>query len=309
MARRWHRGRGATSPAQGPAKGRPYLVTGSTSGAGGANGASQASETVFARSAISTFGTGVALGGEDAAGLPAELQPRGGTPLLSTPLLCTLGPSSSPEGLRPSSSSSLAMQKSRAQLPARSKGLSPRDTSVPEHPIPVAPALLRGAPAGGGASGCRRGQGCEQRTEGTRRDLGDTSGPRGHVLCHPWRLAGRQHHVLRASPADRGALGFRGHREHQHHPGQEGWKRGISEQSALLWWRKFLPGDVLEGRGSAPTLAPSLPGAPLAPRGPWGPGGPWTPRSPGKPLSPCRRGRKGAEHISGALGGQNPSRG
>lgn len=37
-------------------------------------------------------------------------------------------------------------------------------------------------------------------------------------LCHPWRLAGRQHHVLRASPADRGGLGFRGHREHQHHP-------------------------------------------------------------------------------------------
>lgn len=174
VARRWHRGRRATSLAQGPAKGRPYLVTRSTSGAGGANGASQASETVFARSAISTFGTRVALGGEDTAGLPAELQPRGGTPLLCTPLLCTPGSSSSPEGLSPSSSSSLAMQKSRAQLPARSKGLSPRGTSVPEHPIPVAPALLRGAPAGGGASGCRREQGCEQRMEGTHRDLGDT---------------------------------------------------------------------------------------------------------------------------------------
>lgn len=78
---------------------------------------------------------------------------------------------------------------------------------------------------------------------------------------------------------------------------------------SLLWWRKFLLGDVLQGRDLAPTLAPSLPGAPLAPRGPWGPGGPWTPRSPGKPLSPCRRGRKGAEPISGALGGQKTSGG
>lgn len=43
----------------------------------------------------------------------------------------------------------------------------------------------------------------------------------GHALCHPWRLAGRQHRVLQASPATRGGLGFRGHREHRRHPGEE----------------------------------------------------------------------------------------
>lgn len=130
-----------------------------------------------------------------------------------------------------------------------------------------------------------------------------TQGARGHVLCHPWRLAGRQHHVLRAYPADRGALGFQGLREHQHRPGKEG-KQGIvrcqhSESipaSAPAWGVKPNPatftavphklGTVPDTPRLAPTLAPSLPGAPLAPRGPWGPGGPWTPRSPGNPLSP-----------------------
>lgn len=43
----------------------PYLVTGSTSGAGRADGTGQTSETVFTRSAISTFGAGVTLVEED----------------------------------------------------------------------------------------------------------------------------------------------------------------------------------------------------------------------------------------------------
>lgn len=67
------------SLAQRPARGQPYLVTGSTSRAGGADGAGQTSETVFARSAVSTFGTGVALGEEDEGGLPGEVPSRGVT--------------------------------------------------------------------------------------------------------------------------------------------------------------------------------------------------------------------------------------
>lgn len=79
------------SPVQHPVGGQPYLVTRSTSGAGGADGASQTSETVFARSAVSTFGTGVALGEEDDGGLPGEVPSRVVTPAF--PLrLCTAAP-------------------------------------------------------------------------------------------------------------------------------------------------------------------------------------------------------------------------
>lgn len=41
--------------------GSPHLVTGGTSGARRTNGASQATDTIFARRTISTFGTGIAL--------------------------------------------------------------------------------------------------------------------------------------------------------------------------------------------------------------------------------------------------------
>lgn len=175
--------------------------------------------------------------------------------------------------------------------------------------------------------GGHQGFGGHQEFQG-HQELGDTRGleapgVRGHALCHPWRLAGRQHHALRAFPADRGALGSRGLREHQHRPGKDR-KRGLARSQRS----KSIPAPA-RGREAkpshpqsrvpragdsprcpqpgthpslAPTLAPSLPGAPLAPRGPWGPGGPWTPRSPGNPLSPWRGEAAQGPRPSGGAG-------
>lgn len=112
------------SPVQYPVGGQPYLVTRSTSGAGGADGASQTSETVFARSAVSTFGTGVALGEEDDGGLPGEVPSRVVTPAFPLPF-------AQQHRRTPGSSSSLGSSSS-SQTPgeelgsAPSKGLSPR---------------------------------------------------------------------------------------------------------------------------------------------------------------------------------------
>lgn len=232
------------SPVQHPAGGQPYLVTRSTSGAGGADGASQTSETVFARSAVSTFGTGVALGEEGDGGLPGEVPSRVVTPAFPLPF-------AQQHRRTPGSSSSLGSSSS-SQAPgeelgsAPSKGLSPRAmlrwgqrwhrASPPQGAAAHRP-WLRGAhsaPKGRwwGAQGW----------SGVEKQGGDIRILGGHVLCHPWRLAGRQHHALRAYPADRGGLGSRGHREHQHHPGQERKKTGVSENPALPRHSTFLPG-------------------------------------------------------------------
>lgn len=131
--------------AQHPARGQPYLVTRSTSRAGGADGAGQTSETVFARSAISTFGTGVALGEEDEGGLPGEVPSRGvtspfaqqhqGTPRSSSSLgeagTILLFPGSGGRA-------GLGSQLAAGDCPQgpRSDG----DRGSPEHPLPWAPA-------------------------------------------------------------------------------------------------------------------------------------------------------------------------
>lgn len=125
------------SPERCPAGGWPYLVTGSTSGAGGADGASQTSETVFARSAVSTFGTRVALGEADDGGLPGDVTCGRVTPppppfpspfrtaALGQHWVCTLPrrgcdhPHPPPPRLRGGG-------KSGAQLPAGSKGTVPK---------------------------------------------------------------------------------------------------------------------------------------------------------------------------------------
>lgn len=125
----WRGGGGGCLDTSVPA-GRPYLVTGSTSGAGGADGTGQASETVLARSAISTFGTGVTLGEGHEGGLQGQA-PCGGSPLsaLRHPWLFILagtGWDHPPPPPPPQESWALT------------EGLSPRDgdRGDTEHPLP-----------------------------------------------------------------------------------------------------------------------------------------------------------------------------
>lgn len=120
------------------------------------------------------------------------------------------------EGLGPSSSSSRAGGQSWAQLVHRDCPQGPHCWGQRWHRA----SLPRGAAAPPwltGAHPAPRGR-CGE-TGGARSRA--ASGFWGHALCHPWRLAGRQHRVLRAFPADRGDPDPRGHREHQHRPGQE----------------------------------------------------------------------------------------
>lgn len=203
--RRWRRAPGHTFPGTG----WPYLVTGSAGGAGGADGAGQTTETVFARSAVSTFGTRVALGEEDDGGLPGEVPARGSAP--KAPLvLHPPGGAGTILLLLPDRGTELGS--------ARAQGLSPRATLLGTE---VAP----GIPSQGGCCPPLAYRSTSS-SEGTMWGDGGArsraaSGFWGHALCHPWRLAGRQHRVLRAFPADRGDPDPRGHREHQHRPGQE----------------------------------------------------------------------------------------